>query len=291
MNKVTAVVVTYNHIEFLKKCLNKILNQTYEVTNIVIVDNASNDGTGRYINNLNNAKIDYIKLENNTGGAGGFNQGIKEAVKLSSDFTWIMDDDTMPEEDALSKLMDMANDLNFHFGYLSSNVRWTNNMPCLMNVPKPITVWNEKKGAVRVSQSTFVSMLIPTNIIKKVGLPIKEFFIWNDDTEYSLRISKEVPSYFVEDSYVIHDMKVNIGVDLVKEEDRIARYFYGYRNRFYIAKHYGWKKKLEYHGQFLLTLYRILFKKSTHKFSKVKIMYKGFISGLFFNPNVEKIEK
>lgn len=80
MEKVIAVIVTYNRIKLLKECLNAVLSQTYKVHKIVLIDNASTDGTadlfikgGEYDKDV----IDYRRMETNLGGAGGFYEGIK----------------------------------------------------------------------------------------------------------------------------------------------------------------------------------------------------------------------
>ena len=68
------------------------------------------------------------------------------------------------------------------------------------------------------------------------GLPIKEFFIWGDDVEYTRRIALREPSYLVEDSQVLHDTKNNVGSNIVYDDERIDRYRYAYRNEMYIAR-------------------------------------------------------
>ena len=75
-NKTCAVVVTYNRIELLKHCLEKIKLQTFNC-DILVIDNNSNDGTHEY---LVSKKIPFYKTEVNIGGAGGFNLGIKICV-------------------------------------------------------------------------------------------------------------------------------------------------------------------------------------------------------------------
>lgn len=114
MQKVTAVVVTYNRIELLKECINSLQMQQSLVESagdvqldILIVDNASNDGTHEWIDGLTAEKeFHALHLSENTGGAGGFYSGMKWAVEHGADYVWIMDDDTIPEEDALVKLLD-----------------------------------------------------------------------------------------------------------------------------------------------------------------------------------------
>ena len=71
MNQVAAVVVTYNRLELLKECLEKLLSQT-SPCDVLIVDNASSDGTETYIKNTyaDNTRIHYRNTGANIGGAG-----------------------------------------------------------------------------------------------------------------------------------------------------------------------------------------------------------------------------
>ena len=80
-------------------------------------------------------------------------------------------------------------------------------------------------------------MLIKTEVIQKVGLPIKEFFIWGDDVEYSNRLAKFEKSYFVSNSCVFHKMKNNFPTSIITDApDRLERYKYLYRNQTYMAR-------------------------------------------------------
>ena len=90
--KVVAVVVTYNRKELLKECIEALIKQEYNDCEILIVDNASTDGTKDYINQyIKENKIIYKNTGSNLGGAGGFNYGMKEACKLGCDYIWNMD--------------------------------------------------------------------------------------------------------------------------------------------------------------------------------------------------------
>lgn len=291
---ITAVIVTFNHQKLLEECLSCLKKQTYQLNNIIVIDNASTDTTEEFMEKyIDDSQVTYKKLKSNTGGAGGFNKGISEAVKKNDDFIWLMDDDTMPQSDALGQLIRAAEDLNNDFGFLASNVRWIDGNPCLMNVPKPVTVWNKAingNNFVEVSQATFVSLFIPMKVIQDVGLPIKDFFIWNDDTEFTIRITSKYKSYFIPDSYVVHKMAENHGVNIVEEENRIPRYFYSYRNRYYVAKKYGDKRLAKYYAHLGLDIVHVV-AKSKYKLKKIKVIFKGYFSGLFFNPSIEYISK
>lgn len=103
--KINCVVVTYNRLSLLKECLSALENQTYPIQRIVIVDNCSTDGTSEFLDSLTDTRYLIIHSKENIGGAGGFSLGLKSAVLEGCDYTWLMDDDTIPSSTALEELV------------------------------------------------------------------------------------------------------------------------------------------------------------------------------------------
>ena len=82
MNVVAAIVVTYNRCELLRECIKHLKKSEYP-TDILIVDNASTDGTAQMVSEyVNNTDVFYANTGANIGGAGGFNYGIKRAYEM-----------------------------------------------------------------------------------------------------------------------------------------------------------------------------------------------------------------
>ena len=296
--KVIAVVVTYNRKELLKQSIEALVNQEYQNCDILIVDNASTDGTKEYIADLlDNSKIKYENTEANLGGAGGFNFGMKKAIELGYEYIWIMDDDTIPYKDSLKELMNSDKALQGNYGYLSSVALWKDGTPCKMNRQKICKDWYNtaellKNSLIKTDYSTFVSFFIKTSVIKEVGLPIKEFFIWGDDVEYSNRISKKYNCYIAGNSQVLHSTNNNEGSNIAKDDDkRISRYKFAYRNEVYIAKKNGVKGILRQLAKILLHVFRVLIHSKGHRLRKIGIILGSSFKGLFFNPKVEYIKE
>lgn len=294
--KVIAVIVTYNRKELLKECIEAILSQNYNNCNILVVDNASTDGTKEYIGSLlKNDRVIYRNTGSNLGGAGGFNYGIKEAYMIGCDFVWLMDDDTIVFKDSLQELIEASNVLDDEFGFLASTVVWKDKTPCIMNKQDIEKGWYKsshflKYGILNIKRSTFVSMLVPTKVINNVGLPIKEFFIWGDDMEYTNRISKKYKCYLAGKSQVLHKIKDNNGSNISKENgDRLSRYRYAYRNECYIARQNGIKGICRQFAKVNFNILRVLFTKNKYKTKKIWIIISSTIKGCFFNPKIEKI--
>ena len=103
MKEKVAIVVTYNRRDLLIECVNALLNQTEQV-DIMVIDNASTDGTEGALQGYRDQKhVQYINTGKNLGGAGGFNFGIRKAYEQGYKYFWIMDDDTIPAENALQE--------------------------------------------------------------------------------------------------------------------------------------------------------------------------------------------
>ncbi len=279
--EVTAVVVTYNRLELLKECISSLQQQEAENFNILVVDNKSTDGTREYLNTLSDTDVQLLFLEENMGGAGGFYYGIQKALEDGADAVWIMDDDTIPQKDALKKLLEADRLLHHDYGYLASDVRWIDGKACEMN--RVHVIKKDTAAYDRIDIASFVSLLIPAERIQQVGLPIKEYFIWGDDKEYTLRISDRWPCYFVPQSRVVHKMKTNVGSNICTDEiTRVQRYFYAYRNDYATAKKRGIKSLALYNAGFYLNMFRVLFKAKDHKKQRLDVMIRGRREGKNF---------
>lgn len=292
--KVCAIVVTYNRLNLLKQTIQKLQCQTRALDKIIIVNNASNDGTKEYLDSLAQDSITVIHLDKNEGGAGGFYTGIKYAVEKKYDYLWIMDDDTFAMPRSLEGLLNGLDKLDKNkVGFVCSNVLFKDNKPCYMNVPSVSEVWNEfaSEGLIKVDSASFVSILINRQAIEEVGLPIKEFFIWGDDLEYTTRISDKFECYMSSESVVCHYMNENKGIDIVNTEaNRVGRYFYEYRNKLYISKKRGINSIWNYFVYVIRNIARVTIKKNDSKFKKISIILKGVLAGITFNPKLEKFE-
>ncbi len=292
-NKIAAVVVTYNRKALLIECIDHLLNQTFDAFDILIIDNHSTDQTKDAIEHyLENSRITYKDTGSNLGGAGGFQYGIKEAYNLQYDYVWTMDDDCMPKPDSLQKLVEANEELKDP-GYLSSVVLWTDGELCLTNIhrsslTKKITTFDKKY--IEAVLGSFVSLWIPMSVVKEIGLPIKEFFIWGDDWEYTRRISRTHKCYVVADSEVIHKTKSNTGVNIANDsEERIDRYKYAYRNEMYLYKREGIKGIMHVLARTSVHITRVLFNAKSKKMYRIGVILKSTTDGIKFSPSIEKL--
>jgi GT2 family glycosyltransferase len=180
MNKVAAIVVTYNRKKLLLENIHCLLLQSVKSElDIIVIDNASTDGTETALQSLvKQHKIIYLNTGSNLGGAGGFQYGIKYAAEHKYAYIWVMDDDCMPTNTALEVFLKYDHLLNGNYGFLSSQVKWRDDTICTMNVQRQTlfkNVCDFTSDLVSIKMASFVSLFLPTAIVMELGLPIKEF--------------------------------------------------------------------------------------------------------------------
>lgn len=289
--KVIAVVVTYNRKELLKECINALLKQYYNNCDILVVDNASTDGTKEFISDeLRNSKVHYENTEANLGGAGGFNYGMKKACELGCDFIWVMDDDCIVHKDSLTELLNADKELKGDYGFLSSKVLWKDETICKMNIQKRrFSKWLKdfETNKQSIAMASFVSLFLKTSIVKEIGLPIKEFFIWSDDWEYTRRISRRYACYYISKSVVTHKSKQNEGASIATVDDRLERFNYLYRNDVVLYRREGIKGWILLYIRILLHKLRILKSDKKDKKERIQIINRSIKEGKKFNPDIE----
>lgn len=297
MNAIAAIVVTYNRKILLRENIKALCNQSYEELDILIIDNASTDGTYEYIKDLlNDSRVKYYNTGANLGGAGGFSYGIKLATEKGYSYCWIMDDDTIAEKNALKELM-VASAKIGTFSFLCSMVNWIDGNPCIMNKVNFTSDIYEyasllEYGIISVKSCSFVSCFINTDYVKKLGLPIRQFFIYGDDSEFTYRLSNCAPAFLVTKSLVTHKMKDNKIVGMVyQEDDRLDREFFAYRNLVYVKHNRLRKSYFRICGFYMKLILDIIRFSPNSKLKKSLIVLKALIRGISFKPDIEYPEE
>ena len=235
--RVVAVVVAYNRRDLLVACLDALAAQTRPCDAVVVVDNASTDDSGE-VAREHPVNADVLVLSRNTGGAGGFAAGIAHAVvALDADLVWLMDDDTIPAPSALDVLVAARSRFDGSVAVAGSRVVWVDGRDHPMNTPRrrpaatPAEVVRAAEvSAIPVRSSSFVSMLVDAGSIREHGLPLADYFIWNDDFEYSCRLLRDAVGLAVPGSVVEHRTKVFGTTDA----DPGERFFFEVRNKVWL---------------------------------------------------------
>ncbi|MDY6950125.1 MAG: glycosyltransferase family 2 protein [Thermodesulfobacteriota bacterium] len=249
-NSIATIVVTHNRKELLVNCLEALLSQT-RPCDIIVVDNASTDGTESFIHDkgyLDDDRIHYLRLRENAGGAGGFCHGLKYAMSRGWEWLWLMDDDAQPESSALDNLARQATDSNTIYGSAPVGIEDGEMRLCwtitAVDTPKPtqIKYYEALKDIQPVERMPFLGFFIHRDVVHLVGLPDPDFFIYHDDNDYCERARKRgVKFVLVKSSIIMHPLqKINIYPFLGKHIQYRSmppwKVYYDVRNTIRVAK-------------------------------------------------------
>ncbi|HYO38272.1 MAG TPA: glycosyltransferase [Nocardioidaceae bacterium] len=235
--RVVAVVVTWNRRDLLVEALGAVEAQTLRPAAVVVVDNASTDGTADVLRS-DFSHLDVVHLRSNLGGAGGFAAGISRALTHDPDLLWLLDDDTVPTSAAAERL---ATAWSTYPGdapaVLASRVLWTDGRDHPMNTPRarPGASARERGaaaavGCVPVRSASFVSVMCDAEAVRERGLPVADYFLWNDDFEYTTRLTRSRPGLFVPGSVVVHKTRSFGSTDV----DPGERFYLEVRNKVWL---------------------------------------------------------
>lgn len=225
-DSVAAVVVTFNRKEMLLKCLQGILFQTHPVDALFIIDNASTDDTrfalihNGYLPEMAGLAggetraesscrlpgapdkvipLYYLGLTKNVGSAGGFRIGMKKAYREGYDWIWTMDDDVIPQPDALEKQLE--------YQYQSQCIHPVRVNPDGTPFPEHLKVETDSgNGFFQVNSCCFEGALVHRRLLARAGFPDQQFFIVMDDKEFGLRVSEYTPIIYVREAKFIKQL-------------------------------------------------------------------------------------
>jgi rhamnopyranosyl-N-acetylglucosaminyl-diphospho-decaprenol beta-1,3/1,4-galactofuranosyltransferase len=239
---VACVVLTRDRWDLLRECLEAVLAQTRPVDRLIVVDNASSDGTPARAR-AEFPEAELLELTENSGASGGFAAGIRAAMASRPQWVWLLDDDTIAHADALERLLGAGwSQAGLpEPALLASRVDWSDGRPHPMNMPilrrrdPDGLVRAAAAGLLRVRTATFVSLLLSGAAVERHGGPCEAFFYQADDIEYTARILRDGHGYVVPESVVEH--RTPTPGTFVSDP---VRFYFHLRNTLYMLRGTAW---------------------------------------------------
>ena len=238
--KLVNIIVTYNRLEKLSECFENL--KKFNWTDVILIDNNSSCDLDpllkKYQKEIN---IKYHKLSENIGASGGFNFGIRQFCKHfnDNDFAIIHDDDAWPIFSPDKLIKRYKNMPKIFCLPVINKVGVINKMntPGVANfLLNPFKIFTQKRKInyersnedTVVDYASFVGLGINKKIFLKYGLPNKNFFIYSDDTFYTLGLTRSGESIkAIKDLSFsfIHDCNRSTGKTLI--EGRFGKFEIG----------------------------------------------------------------
>ena len=286
---IAAIIVTYNRKDLLFENLKMLLKQTIPLDSVIIVDNAGTDGTREAVLASELSKIlniDYVYLNSNTGGAGGFSYGVEYAYKKGFDWLLLMDDDGKPfDETCIEKLLEKGEYVKKnHCPQVMLNSVVTSDGMNLSFLPFTVSEFKEMAkstdGLFRHVINPFNATLISKEAVAVVGYPRADFFMSCDEREYNCR-NEKMGTFCasVLDSIYVHPNARDVVVHIFKKKYELFsnpnKEYYFMRNNIIIE---GQRLKFAV-SQYLKRLY-IVFRYEDNKMKRARLITKATLDGV-----------
>ena len=244
----TIAIVTYNRSGLLTKLLESITAMDPKPGHVVIVDNASTDDTTAVVESFRDrlgAELVYRRLDENTGGSGGFSEGMRIAYELGSTWIWLMDDDVEVLPDGLAKMGAWAPRFKSiqgrRYDFDGSEFYWQYRVAEPLAIPIPYAPSGfDESGYKEMNSGCFEGMFIHRDIVGRIGLPDPRFFIYWDDQTYGWLASRITTSVIVDEFVLRRTREIkqwDMGIRHMNASSNAYRY-YIMRNRAIIKRYY-----------------------------------------------------
>ena len=259
--KVLTIIVTYNRVKLLKRCIVAVQNQSYKNNELLVINNSSTDNTADY---LSEQYINFV-TQPNSGSAGGWNRGMEEGWKGNYDLVWMMDDDGFPDEHALQNLVPHFNNTNSNIAVSSLVLKEDKREEFVFPLPKlnfasfPI-LFSLKRKYNLVSElgntktypyiHPFNGALIDLKKSKEIGNIDTSYFMYGDETDYFYRLKKKGNVFTVLNALHYHP-------DVSKRKVEEKKVFYFIRNTIIVNHLYFDRPFLRDFFTVAVVLYRI----------------------------------
>ncbi|MBI3006525.1 MAG: glycosyltransferase family 2 protein [Ignavibacteriales bacterium] len=235
--KIVAVVLNYKRPQETVECVRSLVESTYEGVEIVVVDNASSDGSAELIRGLYH-RVTVVQAEKNLGYAGGMNLGIRRALQLSATYILIINSDTFVKKDALKLLVQELGERP-NAGAASGTFLYYPETNKVWYAGGKLMYWqahaqtkrtfpdNWLSGTCKTEEVSFLSgcaIVFRAQSLLEVGLFDERYFMYLEDVDLSARFAaKGLDLLYVPEAVFYHR--------LFQDVDEPLKVYFSMRNR------------------------------------------------------------
>lgn len=198
--KVYVIVLNWNGKEDTLDCLKSLRSTNYENYKVVLVDNGSEDDSVAAVRQ-NFPEVEIVETGKNLGFAGGNNVGMEYAIKQGADYLFLINNDTNVHPDYLKELVEVAESdpkigaagSKIYYYSEPERIWWAGGkVNWLKNKGEHIGLDEMDKGQYdetrEVDYMTGCALLVKREVVEKIGVLEDDYFLYYEDTDYSLRI-------------------------------------------------------------------------------------------------------
>jgi rhamnopyranosyl-N-acetylglucosaminyl-diphospho-decaprenol beta-1,3/1,4-galactofuranosyltransferase len=273
--KVIAVIPTFNRSAQLGECLHALASQTRPPDAAIVVDNASSEPIravieeGRYP-----IPVGYIRIDSNTGSAGGFAAGVEAAIAEGADWVWIQDNDGVAHPDSLERLLEAATNQPGAALFApqvydeEGGVQGQHRGRYVRGHTLPASEESYSRTTVAVDYASYIGILVRAEAIAAAGGPDPRLFLWVDDLEWCLRLGEHGSLFLVPGAGVTHNDGISnrsagffatIRTHLFPGPNAVLwRYLYAFRNSSWLRMRRHGQGPLGWGLNYLLQVMRVL---------------------------------
>ena len=293
MKKIGIVICNYNKKQYVLDCIQSVLESRFQDFDLYVVDNGSQDGSGKAIRETYPEQVTLICNQENLGGSGGFNTGLRIVHEKGYPYLMCVDNDVLMDENAIGNLYQfleehpeagMAGAKVYHmeapdyvqqfgqkidFEYFCTEVNYYN---AYEDGSMPEYLFTDSEAAC--------ALMVRRSIVDRIGIMPEENFLYWDDTEWCYRCNQagyKVAS--VGNAVVLHAMGAK------KEAVNTFPTYYAWRNwiRFFIkyTPESEWDRMAEnFLGSVFQEVYEGLHKGDHHKVETIMLAYDDAIHNI-----------
>ncbi len=258
--RIIAIIVSFNRLEMVRRCVNALRAQTRKLDAILVVDASTTTQVRAWLDAQTDVNVLYVPDE---GSGGSLHYGMKWAVARGFDWLWLFDDDVVVCPDALGKLLEglklrptlqLINSLSLRENDATrpsiGAVTWRKRSDDYLFGEKLLTVQEMRARADAagfldtIGGQFFQGTLIARDLVERIGVPRIELFTRGDEVEYSLRLMRAGQRLYIYlPSIVTHPSDDTEFITLVGQRFPVvwlnaAKRYYAVRNSIVIRREY-----------------------------------------------------